>query len=65
MLTPKEIAYEVTKALYAKKGQNIKLDYGSIVVHVFTEEARKFYDLERLWADAETVDIRDIIIEEN
>ena len=41
------------------------LDYGSIVVHVFTEEARKFYDLERLWADAELVDIRDIIIEEN
>ena len=121
MLTPKEIAYEVTKALDAKKGQNIKLlkidrvssladyflictgtsnthvktlcdyaeytleqlgeqmlsreghrgnswellDYGSIVVHVFTEEARKFYDLERLWADAELVDIRDIIIEEN
>jgi len=40
------------------------LDYGSIVVHVFTEEARKFYDLERLWADAETVDISEIIIEE-
>ena len=41
------------------------LDYGSIVVHVFTEEARKFYDLERLWADAETVDIKDIIIDES
>ena len=40
------------------------LDYGSIVVHVFTEEAREFYSLERLWADAEQVDISDIIIEE-
>lgn len=40
------------------------LDYGAIVVHVFTEEARKFYDLERLWADAETVDIKDWIIPE-
>ena len=40
------------------------LDYGSIVVHVFTEEARQFYDLERLWADAENVDIKDIIIDE-
>ena len=40
------------------------LDYGSIVVHVFTEEARKFYDLERLWADAEVVDLKDIIIPE-
>ena len=120
MLTAKEVAYEVTKALDAKKGMDIKLlrindvssiadyflictgtssthvktlcdyaeytldqlgepmlgreghrgnswellDYGSIVVHVFTEEARQFYDLERLWADAENVDIKDIIIDE-
>ena len=41
------------------------LDYGTIVVHVFTEEAREFYSLERLWADAETIDISDIIIAEN
>ena len=40
------------------------LDFGSIVVHVFTEEAREFYSLERLWADAEQVDISDIIIPE-
>ena len=40
------------------------LDYGSIVVHVFTEEAREFYSLERLWADAEDVDISSIIIAE-
>ena len=41
------------------------LDYGAVVIHVFTDEARKFYDLERLWADAEVVDISDIIIPEN
>ena len=120
MLTAKEVAYEVTKALDEKKGMNIKLlrisdissladyflictgtsnthvktlcdyaeytmeqlgepmlgreghrgnswellDYGSIVVHVFTEEAREFYALERLWADAQVVDISDIIIQE-
>ena len=40
------------------------LDYGSIVVHVFTEEARRFYDLERLWADAQVVDLKDIITAE-
>ena len=40
------------------------LDYGSLVVHVFTEEAREFYSLERLWADAEQVDLKDIVIEE-
>lgn len=120
MLTAKEVALDVTKALDAKKGMDIKLlridrvssladyflictgtsnthvktlcdyaeytmeqlgepmlgreghrgnswellDFGSLVVHVFTEEARKFYDLERLWADAEQVDLKDIIIEE-
>ena len=120
MLTPKEIAYAVTKALDEKKGMNIKLlkidrvssladyflictgtsnthvktlcdfaeytleemgesmlgreghrgnswellDYGTIVIHVFTEEAREFYALERLWADAENIDISDIVIEE-
>lgn len=120
MLSAKEVAYEVTKALDAKKGMNIRLlrisdissladyflictgtsnthvktlcdyaehtleelgesmlgrqghrgnswellDFGSIVVHVFTEEAREFYSLERLWADAEQVDLREIIIEE-
>jgi ribosome-associated protein len=40
------------------------LDYGTIVVHVFTEEAREFYNLERIWADAEVVDLSGIIIEE-
>ena len=121
MLTPKEIAYAVTKALDEKKGMNIKLlkidqvstladyflictgtsnthvrtlcdyaeytleqlgepmlgreghrgnswellDYGTIVVHVFTEEAREFYALERLWADAEAVDISEIVLPEN
>ncbi len=120
MLTAKEVAWEVTKALDSKKGQDIKLlriadvssladyflictgtsnthvrtlcdyaeytleqlgepmlgreghrgntwellDFGSIVVHVFTEEAREFYSLERLWADAEEVDISSIVIPE-
>ena len=119
MLTAKEVAYQVTKALDEKKGIDIRLlkiekvssladyflictgtsnthvktlcdyaeytleqlgetmlgreghrgnswellDFGSIVVHVFTEEAREFYALERLWADAENVDLSDIIIE--
>ena len=40
------------------------LDYGSVVVHVFTDEARKFYDLERLWADAEVVDLTGIVLPE-
>ena len=118
MLTAKEVAIQVTKALDEKKGQNIKLlridevssladyflictgtsnthvktlcdyaeyameqlgepmlgreghrgnawellDYGSVVVHVFTEEARAFYNLERLWADAEVVDLANVLL---
>ena len=38
------------------------LDYGAIVVHVFTEEAREFYGLERLWADAEQIDLSNILL---
>ena len=119
MLSAKEVAYTVTKALDEKKGMDIQLlrinevssladyflictgtsnthvrtlcdyaehvmeemgepmlgreghrgnswellDFGSIVVHVFTQEAREFYALERLWADAEKIDIGSFIVE--
>ena len=33
----------------------VLMDFGSVIVHIFTDEARKFYDLERLWSDAEVV----------
>lgn len=38
-------------------GQWTLLDYSSVVVHVFTEGAREFYNLERLWSDAAPVDV--------
>ena len=37
------------------RGQWVLLDYGDFVVHVFQEEPRKFYALERLWGDAPDV----------
>jgi ribosome-associated protein len=38
------------------------VDFGSLVVHLFTDETRQFYDLERLWSDAITVDV-DVAVE--
>lgn len=43
-------------------GQWTLLDYSAIVVHVFTEEAREFYALERLWSDATPVDLEEYLI---
>ena len=38
--------------------QWVLLDYGDFIVHVFLDEARTFYDLERLWRDVPTLDWR-------
>ena len=41
----------------------IVLDYGTVIVHIFTGESREYYNLERLWSDAEDVDLSDIVTE--
>lgn len=47
--------------LLHKEGYNsgkwILMDYGAVIVHIFTEEERKFYDLERIWNDAEKINV--------
>lgn len=35
----------------------ILLDFNDIIVHVFTQDARSFYDLERIWRDGKAVDV--------
>ena len=39
----------------------VLMDFGCVIVHVFTDEARKFYDLERLWSDAAVVDPKTLV----
>lgn len=41
-------------------GTWVLMDYLSVVVHVFTEDARKFYQLDRVWADAKPINMDDL-----
>jgi ribosome-associated protein len=35
----------------------VLMDYGDVIVHVFAQDTREFYDLERLWANAPKIDV--------
>lgn len=39
----------------------ILLDYVDVIVNIFSDEAREFYDLDRLWQDGNPVDLSDVI----
>ncbi|MCM1544755.1 MAG: ribosome silencing factor [Ruminococcus sp.] len=64
-----EVEYEITQLgikpthIEGRATGWILLDYGSVIVHVFTGESRDYYNLERLWSDASTLDLSDIIEE--
>lgn len=47
-----------------RDGAWLLMDFSCVIVHVFTDETRKFYDLERLWADAQEVDLSEILVKE-
>ena len=51
------------KSVEGKSTGWILLDYGTVVVHVFTPDQRELYSLEHLWGDAKEVDISSIVTE--
>lgn len=55
--------------LKSQEGNNysswILLDYTDIIVHIFTQEDREFYNLEKLWQDGTSVDIKEFLPDEN
>jgi ribosome-associated protein len=44
-----------------REGHWVLLDYGHILIHVFYESVREFYDLEGLWADAGQIPVADYV----
>ncbi len=62
------LAEEITRSLPKKRclGREgfpdspwVLMDYGDIIIHIFLPEARQFYKLERTWADAPAVKIKE------
>jgi ribosome-associated protein len=41
----------------AKEGKWIVIDYGDVIVHVFLEEMRRYYNLDELWSSARLAEI--------
>lgn len=40
-----------------QEGRWVAMDFGEVIVHIFYEETRKFYQLERLWTDGQNVTV--------
>ncbi len=46
-----------------KGGRWVLMDYADIIIHVFYEPVREFYDIERLWSDAPKMEVADDTVE--
>ncbi|MDO4339968.1 MAG: ribosome silencing factor [Eubacteriales bacterium] len=53
--------YEAKQIEGTKNSSWILMDYGDLIVHVFDEENRLFYDLERIWRDGKILDMDEFL----
>lgn len=56
----KEAQSKPTAVAGLRNAQWVAMDYVDVIVHIFLQEERDFYDLEHLWADAQLTEITDI-----
>ena len=52
--------YEALRVEGVKSASWILMDYGDLVVHIFSKEDRLFYNLERIWRDGKTISKEDL-----
>lgn len=53
--------YEAKQIEGTKSSSWALMDYGDMIVHVFDEENRLFYDLERIWRDGKVLDVKEFM----
>lgn len=56
------LGYKLLREEGVKEGEWILQDYGDIIVQIFQKEIRAYYDLDKLWQDAERKDISSWLI---
>jgi ribosome-associated protein len=52
-----ELGYEPSHKEGHRHGEWILLDYLDVIIHVFTDQTRSFYQLEKMWQDAKILDV--------
>ena len=57
MVGMKQSGHRPLSAEGLSEGRWVLLDFGEVVVHVFLDEVREYYDLESLWIDAERIEL--------
>ena len=56
--------YEAKQIEGNRNSSWVLMDYGDMIIHVFDEENRLFYDLERIWRDGKVLDSKEFLEEE-